>query len=93
MFQLAAQLQSGTHTIGDGWELTVIAATAVGGISLTGGAGSMAGTMIGVFILQILNNSLVLLGIDTQIQTILIGLVMIGAVVLDIIKRNKKIKG
>lgn len=90
---LTAQLQSGTHTIGEGWELNVIAATAVGGISLTGGAGSMLGTVIGVFILQILTNSLILLGIDSNIQTILTGMVMIGAVILDIVKRNRKIKG
>jgi len=90
---LAAQLHSGTHTIGEGWELNVIAATAVGGISLTGGAGSMGGTVIGVFILAILTNSLILLGIDTQIQTILTGMVMVGAVILDIIKRSRKVKG
>jgi ribose transport system permease protein len=89
---LSAQLNNGTPTIGNGWELQVIAATAVGGISLNGGSGTILGTAIGVIILSTLNNSLVLLGIDTQVQTILTGVVMIAAVTFDTMKRSRKLK-
>ena len=89
---LSFQLNNGTPTIGNGWELQVIAATAVGGISLNGGSGTILGTAIGVVILSTLNNSLVLLSIDTQVQTIMIGVVMIAAVTFDTMKRNRKLK-
>lgn len=89
---VSCQLQTGSPTTGSGWELQVIAATAVGGISLLGGSGSMIGTLIGILILNFLSNGLVLLGLDTHWQTVVIGSVMIIAVLVDMIRRNKKIK-
>ncbi len=86
---LAFQLRTGDSNIGSGWELQVIAGAAVGGISLYGGAGSMIGTTIGILILAVLNNGLVLLGVETHWQDVAVGLVMILAVYMDIIRREK----
>jgi ribose transport system permease protein len=85
-------LESGIATTGSGWEMQAIAASAIGGISLLGGSGTMIGTMIGMFILGVLNSGLVLIGMDTNWQTISVGVVMVIAVWIDIIRRNKKVK-
>ena len=91
-FLLSAQIKTGQPSMGDGWELQAIAAAAVGGISLAGGAGTMLGTALGVIFIAVLNNSLVLLSVDTNVQTVLIGVVMLAAVTMDTIKRSRKIK-
>ena len=90
---LAAQIHSIGVDIGEGWELSAVAAVAVGGVSLAGGAGSVLGAAIGVVFISVLNNSLILLKIDPNIQTVLIGVVMLVAVAADVIKRNRKVKG
>lgn len=90
---LTCQLETGSPSIGSGWELQVIAGTAVGGISLLGGSGSMIGTFIGTFILGTLTNGLVFLGLDAHWQTVATGAVMIIAVFVDVVGRNKKIDG
>jgi ribose transport system permease protein len=90
---LAAQIHSIGVDIGEGWELSAVAAVAVGGVSLAGGAGSVLGGAIGVVFISVLNNSLVLLKIDPNVQTVLIGVVMLVAVATDVIKRNRKVKG
>jgi ribose/xylose/arabinose/galactoside ABC-type transport system permease subunit len=71
-------------TTGQGMELSVIAATVIGGTSIAGGKGSTLGTVIGVLIMGVLNNGLVLIGISSFVQTICIGGVIIGAVAIDV---------
>jgi ribose transport system permease protein len=87
---MAATIHAGDPTVGQGWELQSVAATAVGGISLAGGAGSMIGTLIGVCIMNVLNNALVLLSLPSQAQPVALGLVMIAAVAVDIFRRSRK---
>jgi ribose transport system permease protein len=70
-------------TMGQGQELDVIAATILGGASLSGGEGTMLGTLIGVFTLGVLRNGLVLIGVSPFLQMIVIGVVLVGAVVVD----------
>lgn len=91
-YLLAAQIHTGQAGIGDGWELQAVAAVAVGGISLAGGAGTIFGAALGVVFIAVLNNSLVLLKIDANVQTVLIGVVMLAAVIADVIKRSRKVK-
>ncbi len=74
---------------GGGWELSAIAAVAIGGISLIGGAGSMVGLLIGVIMMQCMSNILVLFQINQHMQSILLGTIMILATVFDIKRRNK----
>ncbi len=89
---VAAFTRQGYPPIGQGWELQIIAATAIGGISLTGGSGSVVGTLIGVLIMNVLNNGLVIIGVNTFLQTVVIGVVMLLAVYLDILRSKRKVR-
>lgn len=85
---LATRLDSSQPTAGTGLELDVIAAVVIGGASLSGGVGRVSGTVVGVLIIGVLRNGLNLLGVSPFIQSILIGLVIAGAVMADVLKRK-----
>jgi len=88
---LAARIITGQPTIGAGWELQVIAALVIGGVSLWGGSGSIVGAIIGLLIMQVVNNGLVVIGVDPYWQTIATGVIMIVAVYIDILRRKAKV--
>lgn len=88
---VAAFTRQGYPPIGQGWELQIIAATAIGGISLTGGSGSVIGTLIGVLIMSVLNNGLVVVGVNTFLQGVVTGVIMLLAVYFDILRKNRKV--
>jgi len=79
----------GSARYGEGWELNVIAATAIGGISLVGGSGTMIGTMIGVFIMAVISNLMILTRVNQHYQAIILGVIIALSVVLDVRRRNK----
>jgi ribose transport system permease protein len=83
-----ADLASGTTSIGSGWELTVIAGVVVGGVSLFGGAGTMAGGIVGILLLQVVSSGLVVVGVSSNWQQIAVGVIMVLAVGLDIARRR-----
>ena len=80
---LAARLQSGQPTAGEFYELTAIAAVVLGGASLQGGEGTLYKSIIGVFIMIVLGNSLNLLNVDSYWQRVAIGVVIIAAAAAD----------
>ncbi|MFH1571994.1 MAG: ABC transporter permease [Gemmatimonadota bacterium] len=82
-FVLASRLNSGQPNAGLGFELQVIAAVILGGISLGGGVGTLSGACIGILILTVLNNGLVLLNVSSFYHDIARGVVIILAVYLD----------
>ncbi len=87
-------MYAATYTVvipntGNGIELQAIAAVVIGGTSLSGGVGSLTGTMIGVFIMSILKNGLISMSLPAPYQTFFTGLVVIGAVLMDVY-RNKR---
>ena len=88
-----ADLASGTTSIGSGWELTVIAGVVVGGVSLFGGAGTMAGGIVGILLLQVVQSGLVVIGVNSNWQQIAVGVIMVLAVGLDILRRRYFIAG
>jgi ribose transport system permease protein len=83
-----ADLASGTTSIGSGWELHVIAGVVVGGVSLFGGAGTMAGGLIGILLLQVVTSGLVVVGVNANWQQIAVGVIMVFSVGLDIVRRR-----
>ncbi|MGE5631521.1 MAG: ABC transporter permease [Caulobacteraceae bacterium] len=85
---LAARIVSGQPTAGTGYEMDSVAASVIGGASLMGGEGTIAGTIIGAFIIGVLRNGLNLLNISAFWQQIVIGVVIIAAVFFDRIKRK-----
>ena len=88
---LAAEIGSGSPTMGTGFELTAISAVVIGGTSLTGGRGSILGTVVGSLVMSTLANGLIILGISTEVQTVLTGIVLVGAVLLSIQRGKIKV--
>ncbi|MBQ7263165.1 MAG: ABC transporter permease [Synergistaceae bacterium] len=74
------------------YDTDAIAASIIGGASFTGGKGTMAGTMVGALIIAVLRNGFTLLSIDSSIQNIVLGLVIILAVLMDIVRANLEAK-
>jgi ribose transport system permease protein len=88
---LTARLNSAQPIAGINYELDAIAATVIGGTSLMGGQGSVAGTLIGALTMGVLRNGLNLVGVSPFTQQIVIGAVIIGAVLIDVtVKRSKR---
>jgi D-xylose transport system permease protein len=84
-----ARLNAATNAQGTLDELFTIAAAVIGGTSLSGGVGTIAGAMLGALVMQSLQSGMVLMGIDTPLQTIVVGAVLVLAVWLDIVYRRK----
>src|SRR5262249_28501106 len=85
---LASQLKSGAPTYGHMYELYVIAAVVVGGTSLSGGEGKICGTLIGVSLIAVIQNGMNLTGVTSFSQRVVLGLVILGAVLLDRFKKQ-----
>lgn len=85
---LTARVSAGLPTAGNGYELDAIAATVIGGTSLSGGRGRLWGTMVGAILLGIVNNGLDLLNVSSFYQQIIKGLIILGAILIDS-KRNQ----
>lgn len=85
---LASQLKSGAPTYGAMYEMYVIAAAVVGGTSLSGGEGKILGTLIGAFIIAVIQNGMNLTGVESYTQKVVLGLVILGAVLLDMLKKK-----
>ena len=79
---LASRLGSGQPLAGDGWELDAIAAVVVGGTDIAGGRGTIIGTIIGSFIIGVLNNGLNLLNVSPYLQLVVKGFVIVSAVLV-----------
>ncbi len=84
-----ARLNAATNAAGTLDELYVIAAAVIGGTSLAGGVGTVLGAMLGALIMQSLQSGMVLLGVDTPLQNIVVGLVLVAAVWLDTIYNRR----
>ncbi len=86
----AARLNAATPKAGVNFELDAIAACFVGGASVTGGAGTIAGALVGCFVIGILNNGMSMMGISADWQQVVKGLVILMAVAFDLIPKRKK---
>ena len=83
---MASQLKSGSPTYGTMYELYVIAAAVVGGAALSGGVGKMFGTLTGAFTIAVIQNGMNLTNIESYTQKVVLGLVILGAVLVDRIR-------
>ncbi|MED4204746.1 ABC transporter permease [Neobacillus mesonae] len=88
---MAARLNSAQPALGQGYELEAIAAVVIGGTSLSGGKGTILGTVIGALIMSVLTNGLRILSVPQEWQTVVVGAVILIAVYADVL-RNKKSK-
>lgn len=87
---LSARNQSATPKAGDSFEMDAIASCYIGGAATSGGVGTIIGAVVGAFIMGILNNGMSLAGYDTNIQKIVKGMVLLGAVTVDLVSKRKK---
>ena len=88
-----ADLSSAPTSIGSGWELIVIAGVVVGGVSLFGGSGTVAGGVVGILLLKVVQSGLVVIGVNSNWQQIAVGVIMVLAVGIDILRRRYLISG
>lgn len=87
---MAARMYSGQPAVAVGWEMDAVAASALGGVSLMGGSGSVVSAMIGVLIIGVLKNGLNLMNVNSFWQLIVQGLVVLAAVSMDMVKQRKQ---
>lgn len=87
---LAARVQSALPTGGEGYDMNAIAAAVIGGASLTGGKGTITGTVLGTILMVLINNAGVQFGLNTHVLEITSGVLIIFAVTMDMLKNRKK---
>ena len=85
-----SRLNSGTHSIGQMAELYVIAATVIGGTSLAGGTGTIAGAIVGALLIQSLDNGMVLMDVSSPMRQIFMGMILIAAVWFDVVYNRRQ---
>jgi len=88
----AARLNSSAPTAGQSFEMDAIASCFIGGASAYGGTGTVGGALIGALIMGILNNGMSILGLNSNVQQVVKGLVLLGAVAFDVISKNNLIQ-
>lgn len=87
---VAGNLSTADPSLGIGYELDIIAAAVIGGIAMSGGEGHIWGSLIGAAIMGILKNAFILLGISSYWQSIVIGVVIVAAITVDIVRGKKR---
>ncbi|CAN7298810.1 ABC transporter permease [Trinickia sp. LjRoot230] len=87
---IASRLNSAQPALGQGYELDAIAAVVIGGTSLSGGTGTITGTMIGAFIMSVLINGLRVMSVAQEWQIVVTGVIIIAAVYMDMLRRRKQ---
>ena len=87
---MASRLNSAQPALGAGYELDAIAAVVIGGTSLSGGEGSILGTVIGAFVISTLSNGLRIMSVPQEWQIVVTGAIVIGAVYLDMLRRRRE---
>lgn len=85
---ICSRITSGNATVAEGYEMNAISSAVIGGVSMSGGAGSVIGTIIGALILTIIQNSFDIMGVNSFYQDVIKGIIILLAVFLDI--RGKK---
>ena len=86
---MVGRINTGQPIAGQGWEIDAIAATIVGGTALSGGQGTIIGTLIGAALIGVMSNSMVLMSVSMYFQQVFTGLVLIGVVAIDTFKNRR----
>jgi ribose transport system permease protein len=84
----ASRFNSSMTSIGTGVELRAITAAVIGGVSFTGGTGTILGAVLGAFFLALVNNGLILMGVQPSWQNVVVGVILILSIVVDVTTRK-----
>ncbi len=87
-----SQLMSGSPKTGESWEMNAIAASVLGGTSMAGGIGNIGGTIVGAFVIGVINDGMTMCGVTEFYQKVIRGIVIILAVIIDQVQRNLQAK-
>ena len=85
---LSFVLNAGAPNVGYGWEFSAITACAIGGVSLMGYEGSVPGILLGLLVIQVIQNGLVMTGVSPFLQQVVIGAILLGAITIDVRRRK-----
>jgi ribose transport system permease protein len=85
---LTILINSGSPTLGSGWELTIITACVLGGVSLNGYEGSMVGLFLGLLFLQVIQNGMIMIGISAYLNPVAVGCILVAAMAFDTRRRK-----
>lgn len=85
----SSRLGSAAATLGSGFEMDAIAAVVIGGTSMSGGVGTVGGTVIGILIIGVITNGLNLMGINSFWQDVFKGIIILAAVIMDMLRKRK----
>ena len=88
----SSQLVAAHPATGEGWEMNAIAAAVLGGTSMAGGVGTIGGTIVGAFVIGVINDGMVMCGVSEFWQMVIKGLVIVLAVIIDQFQRNMQAK-
>jgi ribose/xylose/arabinose/galactoside ABC-type transport system permease subunit len=86
---MTSRIESGQVSLGTGREMTIIAAVVIGGTSALGGSGTILGTVIGGFLMSVVENGMVLMRVSVYWQSVVIGVIMIAAVLIDLLQKER----
>lgn len=86
---MSSKAMAAQYTMGSGYEFEVLTAIALGGLSIAGGKGSVAGTILGAVFVTLIKNGLIFLGIDSNVQFVVLGVLLILSIWMDMIKERK----
>ena len=85
---MTSQLRAAHPATGESWEMNAIASVVLGGTSMSGGVGSIGGTIIGVLVITVLNDGMIMMGVSSFWQMVIKGVVIIAAVVIDLLQKD-----
>lgn len=85
---LTILINAGSPTLGSGWELTILTACIIGGVSFSGYEGSMIGLFLGLLFLQVVQDGLIMIGLSAYLQPVAVGSILVGAMIFDTRRRK-----
>ena len=85
---ISCMTNAGSPTVGSGWEFTAITACVIGGVSLFGYNGDMLGLFCGLAVIQVINNGIVMIGVNPYLQGVVIGAILLAAMAVEIKRRS-----
>ena len=86
---MTSRIESGQTSLGQGWEMTVIASAIIGGTSMLGGSGTVLGTVLGAALMSVISNGMIIMNVSVYWQNIAIGAIIVLSVAIDLISKRR----